>query len=278
MHFIDHNPRYIHGGAWRDPRMDLESAVPGINKLLGKETSPLPDPQARIAGFASLNYRLSPHPVRTQDPASVPGFARRNARHPDHLRDVWAGLALLQSKFAFGSNYVLYGHSAGATLAYQVLMGAAVLQAVGGGGGGIAERPAGVALPAAVVGFEGIYHMAALNRRMGDAYRSLFAGAFGDDEARWTAASPAAFGGSYSENWGGAAGRVAVLAHSPRDELIDMLEVGLMEDRLKEEEGLRVLVYRDLDGLHDEIVEDGKYIARVLGQTLQELDQISSAP
>lgn len=268
---------YIHGGAWRDPRTDLEGAIPGINKLLGKEDSPLPDPQARIAGFAAINYRLSPHPNRTQDEASVPGFAKRNAKHPDHIRDVWAALSLLQNKFAFGSNYILYGHSAGATLAYQVLMGSAALKVDGKDvPGGITEPPADVALPVAVVGFEGIYDMVALNQRMGDAYRSLFAGPFGDDDERWTEASPAAFTGSYSDNWGGPSGKLAVVAHSPRDELIDMPEADLMEKRLRQEEGLCVLAYRDLDGLHDEIVEDGKYIARVLFQTLQELDKVSS--
>ncbi|KAJ9134601.1 Kynurenine formamidase [Pleurostoma richardsiae] len=257
---------YIHGGAWRDPRTDAASFIPTITSLLS--SSPSPSSSRRIAGFASLNYRLSPHPSYPQDPAATPPRDLRAAAHPDHIRDVRAGIALLQRRFGFGSRYLLAGHSAGATLALQVPMGAAF--AAGGDDGSPAAE---VVPPAAVVGLEGIYDMPALDARMGGEYRPLFARAFGDDEAAWAEASPARFGGRFGEALGGG---LVVLAWSPGDELIDAGEIDSMERRLREEEekGLSVVALRDLKGLHDEIVEKGSEVARVLKQTIEELDKL----
>lgn len=258
---------YIHGGAWRDPRIDHTTARPTIDSLLlpgGPAARP-----SRIAGIASLDYRLSAHPSLPQDPSREPPSRLRSARHPDHVCDVRAALALLGREFglgygAGGTPYVLFGHSCGATLALQVLMGE--------WGQDREREPERVPLPAAVVGFQGMYDLAGLNARFGGAYGELLSGAFGPDEAVWEAVSPARFRGSFRGNWGADPG-LAVLAYSPQDELIDMAEIDVME-RVLRDDGLDVLAFRDLEGGHDEVWEDGRHLARVLLRTIEELDRL----
>jgi kynurenine formamidase len=226
----------------------------------------MPDASSRIAGFASLNYRLSPHPLFTQDTATTPPFAARVARHPDHLDDVVSGLRFLKRQLGVGGEYVLFGHSAGAFLAYQALLGPALRGSPGG---------ADVVLPAAVVGFEGIYDLAGLDGRMGGAYAGFIEAAFGEDRGAWRDASPATAAGSFGE-WAGLQGpRLAVLAHSVDDELVDTPELGTMEERLRRDGVRDMLVFRDLKGGHFDVVEDGSF-ARVLLRTLDELARLES--
>ena len=232
-----------------------------MNALLDPSSNwHMPDAPSRIAGFASLNYRLSPHPSFAQDAATTPSFASRVARHPDHLDDVASGLRFLQRQFGLGGDYVLFGHSAGAFLAYQALLGP----------GGLGED---MALPAAVVGFEGIYDLVGLDGRMGGGYAGFIEAAFGKDREAWRDASPATAAGSFGE-WAGREGpRLAVLAHSADDELVDMPEVGTMEERLRRDGVRDMLVFRDLKGGHSDVVSDGSF-ARVLVRTLEELARL----
>lgn len=208
-----------------------------------------------------------------------------------------AGLRFLQARFGFGADYVLSGHSAGACLAYQVLLGRSCLGGGGGGGGSGEGRSKGegggvpdtfddVVRPAAAVGFEGIYDLAGLNARMGGTYASFMEAAFGPDEGgAWRAASPATAAGSYRTEWsdavavavapggggGGSDGALAVLAQSPGDELVDMAECDAMEARLRADGVRRVLAFRDLEGGHFEVLHDGSF-ARVLRRTWEELE------
>lgn len=184
------------------------------------------------------------------------------ARHPDHLDDVVAGLRFLQGRLGLGSGgagYVLFGHSAGATLAYQALLGPA----------------ATFAPPTAVVGFEGIYDLVGLDGRMGGGYAGFIEPAFGRDRAAWEEASPATAPGSFG-SWAGQQGggpRLAVLAHSADDELVDMPEVDAMEKRLRGDGVRDILVFRDLKGGHFDVLNDGSF-ARVLVKTLGELRRL----
>ncbi|KAI3399336.1 hypothetical protein diail_7291 [Diaporthe ilicicola] len=268
---------FIHGGAWRDPRSTFDEAEPTINALLDPSSRwHIPDDGSRVAGFASLNYRLSPHPSFTQDAATTPSFAARRARHPDHLADVLSGLRFLQRRLGLGGggDYVLFGHSAGAFLAYQALLGRACL-----GSDGAAtdddDDDDDIALPAAVVGFEGIYDLVGLNERMAGGYAGFMEAAFGADRAAWRDASPATAGGSFGA-WAGAPGpRLAVLAQSVGDELVDMPEVGAMERRLRDDGVRDMLVFRDLEGGHFDVLNDGSF-ARVLVKTLEELGRLRS--
>lgn len=195
----------------------------------------------------------------------------RSAKHPDHLSDVRSALAFLRREYKIGNGegetpFVLYGHSCGATLAFQVAMGFDC-------GPSRDEVP----MPVAVVGFQGMYDLAGLNERFDGAYREMIAGAFGDDEEAWKEVSPARFTGKFSETWVGPETSLAVLAYSPQDEWIDMPEIDAMEARLREEEkgGIRVETRRDLTGGHDAVAESGRTIANVLVRTIAGLDNLA---
>jgi kynurenine formamidase len=251
--------------------------VPAIDKLL---TSPdNATTVSRIAGFVSLDYRLSPHPAFPQDPETVPGSKLRNARHPDHIRDIWTALSFLQKRYAIGRPqmpYVIYGHSAGATLGLQVIMGEEA-QRTSKDDRVEGLQPSNVKLPVAVVGFEGVYDLRGLNERMGDAYAELWNGAFGENRDEWDRVSPAKFAGSFRNAWHRREnpGGLVILAASPEDELVDMQELNEMERKLQADRQ-PVVAFRDLKGRHDEIVDDGTYVARVLRQTVEQLDGLRS--
>ncbi|ROW16019.1 hypothetical protein VPNG_02660 [Cytospora leucostoma] len=273
---------FIHGGAWRDPRSTFDEAQPTINALLDN-ADPSTSVRSRIAGFASINYRLSPHPSFAQDPATTPAFASRAARHPDHLADVLAGLRFLRGRLGLvgdDDDYVLFGHSAGAFLSYQVVL----QQHAGDGDGDDGGGGGAVPLPAAVVGFEGIYDLVGLEGRTGGAYAGFIEAAFGTDRRVWAEASPATAPGSFagwsslssSSSPSGGGGRLAVLAHSPDDELVDLAEVDALEGRLRRDGVPNVLVFRDLKGGHFEVLNDGSF-ARVLVRTLEELERLNTA-
>lgn len=167
----------------------------------------------------------------------------------------------MQAEYQLSDDYVLVGHSAGATLALQLLMGEAALA-----GQPLQQR---VPLPAAVVGMAGIYDLVGLNARRGGAYAGFMAAAFGDDEAAWREASPARYGGSFRASWPGG-GRLAVLAHSRDDSLVDRAETDAMAARLARD-GVDVCVVGDLTGEHDFVWRDGSQVVRLVGQALARL-------
>lgn len=202
-----------------------------------------------------------------------------------------SGLRFLQRTFGFGTEYVLFGHSAGAFLTYQVLLGRSCLRGGRSSGDGDSDNDNdndvfdndfdNVALPVAAVGFEGIYDLTGLDVRMKGAYSSFIEGAFGPPSG-WDAASPATAAGTFrtwSEGGGGGIGRrrrLAVLAQSPDDELVDMPECDTMEARLKRDGVSNVLVFRDLAGGHFQVVNDGSF-ARVLKETLLAVERLDKA-
>ncbi|EXJ88312.1 hypothetical protein A1O1_05242 [Capronia coronata CBS 617.96] len=132
---------YIHGGYFRDPSVTSSSFYPALSQLVGPPHHHggggggsdhhhphlhLPHPfqhdadniTAYIAGYASINYRLSPHHDKApQDPNTTSAYELRNAKWPDHIHDVLAAIAHLQQKYGFGERYLLVGHSVGATMA-----------------------------------------------------------------------------------------------------------------------------------------------------------------
>lgn len=192
--------------------------------------------------------------------------------------DVLSGLRFLQKRFGFGSEYVFFGHSAGGFLNYQVLLNRTACL----GGDDDADTKdtfADVELPVAVVGFEGIYDLAGLNTRMKGTYAGFMEAAFGPNTTsgqEWDIASPATNKkASFKSDWLDKGGKLAVLAQSPDDELVDMAECDVMEKRLRED-GIpedRLLVFRDLKGGHFEVLRDGSF-ARVLKATLDELAKL----
>ncbi|KAI0420125.1 alpha/beta-hydrolase [Xylaria grammica] len=265
---------YIHGGAWRDPRVAHETFAPSIDWILRTAPTAAGDQVGSIAGFASIDYRLSPHPQFPQDAATTPAHEYRGARHPDHLDDVRSALVFLQQTYGFGSNYVLVGHSAGGALAFQLLATSPSSSS---------DTPSAIAhpvLPAAIVGFEGLYDFTGVDGRYGGAYAPFFRGAFGDDAVDWDAAAPIKFAGSYAEKW--ANGKFILLGSSPDDTLVDEPEAENMARRLRDvdefvEEGRgaegkkKLLLLKDLRGDHDEIWKSGEHVARIVWIALREL-------
>ncbi|KAL9620543.1 MAG: hypothetical protein Q9160_004904 [Pyrenula sp. 1 TL-2023] len=245
---------YIHGGAWRDPLITSSSFIPFLKSLYPSQSSASSSsPISHIAGIASLSYRLSPHPSHPQDPSQTPDHNLRNAKHPQHIEDVVSAIADLQGRYNFGNQYVIVGHSCGATLAFQVAMYAGVPWKSSGGGvyGDRKEEEAKMRcqLPVAIVGVEGIYGVDLLLRDYKDvssAYREFVEAAFGDSRDAWIAVSPAQrayerYVCSWADNIdekgeGRRKGKVlALLAHSHEDELVNMAQSDEMARVLKGE-------------------------------------------
>jgi acetyl esterase/lipase len=216
-----------------------------------------------IRGFASIDYRLSPHPNFPQDPAKTPNIDLRIASHPDHILDVRAALAYLDKHYGMGQDYILLGHSAGGTLTYQLLMGEVAL----------AGQPTVPApLPRVAIGISGIYNLPGLVARMegvhGGIYRHFITGAFSSDEQLWKEASPV----NYPEKFSWPGGKGAMLAWSPEDTLIDEPEIDCMASKMKSD-GTPVTIIKDLTGDHEVVWEQGDQVARLVAEALAHLER-----
>lgn len=259
---------YIHGGAWRDPLIDSSSISQTQHHLLQNAT---PNLQTSISGIATLNYRLSPYPSHPTHPSS-PHDPSRTASHPDHITDVLRAILHLQETYAFGPRYVLVGHSCGATLALQVAM----KRYWGAQYESTFALELNVEPPVAIVAVEGIYDIPALVEQNAaqPAYRDLVVNAFGSDRGAWEGASPVR--GVYGESW--PEGRLAFVVHSEADELVGMEQAEAMWGVLSggdfgDDEGhVRRRRFVKLQGLkHDEVWEDGRELAKVIAETVEEL-------
>lgn len=235
----------------------------------------------QIAAFASISYRLSPHPNHPQDPSTTDPCELRDAKHPEHSRDVRTALRLLQSTYGFGERYVLVGHSCGATLGFQCVMPEFDSNMTTGGGGSGGDGD-GFAHPLAILGTEGIYDICRLRDTYShiSQYKEFLECAFGPDEPIWDVVSPAVRGqdeaGGIERGW--RVGRLAMLAHSVEDSFVDAGQVALMKDSLVPWEkqggpGRKVLTLA-LIGEHDDPWEKGDELARAIAVTIHELQQL----
>ncbi|KAK2589732.1 hypothetical protein QQS21_012589 [Conoideocrella luteorostrata] len=250
---------FIHGGAWLDPRNTLEDFIPSIRKMMSSRYMQ----SSAIRAFASIDYRLSPSRAFPQDPITTPNPELRAARHPDHIMDVHAALKMLQEEYELSNNYILVGHSAGATLAFQLLMGETVLYHQ--------HRPPSILLPVAIIAVSGIYDLVGLEERHRGEYTRFIQGAFGHNKETWARVSPATFSGNFMECWN--QGIRAILAHSPDDSLIDHVEIDAMSAKLARD-GVEVSTIRDLTGDHDFVWQDGSQIAYLVFRLLGGLPTI----
>ncbi|PLB40027.1 arylformamidase [Aspergillus candidus] len=261
----------IHGGAWRDPTQSATGYLAPALGALTASSSYTSETLPYIAGLASIEYRLSPHPSHPQDPSTIPPREYRSAKHPEPVRDVQAALALLQRKYGFGSRYVLAGHSCGATLAFQVVMGSFR-------NGAEAEY----VCPEAILGMAGIYNLRLLRDTHVDvsAYQMFIEGAFGPDEAVWDAASPVVVEGAGGVRGGWRSGRLAVLAHSEGDSLVDIAQRDAMAESLAswaDDGGRTRWVHRlPILGEHDEAWEKGDELASAIAFTVAKLHTVDS--
>ncbi|KAL4809666.1 Alpha/Beta hydrolase protein [Aspergillus unguis] len=278
----------IHGGAWRDPTQTSTSyLLPALRIFSSASSTPNQHPSlpSSISGIASISYRLSAHPAHPQDlPATLPS-RKQVAKHPDHLRDVQAAMEFLQREFGFGERYVLVGHSCGATLAFQAVMGSLSSSPPSGMNGMTNGEGAGknvgegfeYAKPLAILGMAGVYDLRLLRDSHTDisAYQEFIAGAFGDKEDVWDAVSPAVVTGPQGvEGW--EAGKIVVLAHSKDDELCDLAQSDRMRGSLKRWEGesKREVHFLSIEGKHDEAWEKGEELARGILYTIEQLQKV----
>ncbi|EPS32142.1 hypothetical protein PDE_07101 [Penicillium oxalicum 114-2] len=292
---------YIHGGAWRDPRIIAESFQTTQSILEA-------DPNLPISGFASINYRLSASAKFPQDQDTTPPEDYRNARHPDHIRDVEAALAFLQNTYDFGQRYILVGHSCGATLAFQAVMGAIAghreqLSDKGTNDCDVDTEPVSsspeplpprlAALPAAIIGVAGIYDLRAIveSHREIPEYRQFVEAAFGSDETVWDAVSPAQMVGSRGVEGGWKTGRLAMLVHSDDDELVERAQLEAMRECLRAWEGREAQIEKEelssrerrvkilaISGAHDDAWKKGEELARAISLTFSELSEMGLSP
>ncbi|KAF7586046.1 hypothetical protein BBP40_009644 [Aspergillus hancockii] len=261
----------IHGGAWRDPTITSTTFVnPALSYLT---TAPnYAHTLHHIAAIATIEYRLSPHPNHPQDPSTTDPKEYRGAKHPDHINDVQAALGFLQRKYGFQERYILVGHSCGATLAFQSVMGR--FNGAGGEGG-----------PVAVLGAAGIYDLRLLRDTFKGipAYQDIVEGAFGADEGLWDGVSSAVVEGKDGVEGGWKAGRLAVLAYSSNDGLVDGKQWEIMRESLgrwvQGQSGgqRRAVEMFALDGEHDECWKTGEELAKAIAFTIEKLQEVTSA-
>lgn len=220
-----------------------------------------------------------------------------------------AALAFLQNTYGFGPRYILVGHSCGATLAFQAVMGAVAghrEQMFNGGGAddsgadgeAVSAHPLPLpprlsAQPTAIVGVAGIYDLRRLlgTHRNISAYWDFVEGAFGADDLLWDAVSPAQMVGSRGVEGGWKTGRLVVLAHSKDDELVDKGQPEAMRESLTGWEGTEAQVPKQelthknrrvrllsIGGAHDDAWIDGRELARSVKFAFEELHDMGLAP
>ncbi|KAL2872102.1 arylformamidase [Aspergillus lucknowensis] len=265
----------IHGGAWRDPTQTAASYLTPALTIL-QNTTPAPP----IKGIASISYRLSLHPSHPQDPKKESRTTLRAAKHPDHLSDIQSALSFLEAKYKIGCRYLLSGHSCGATLAFQCVMGSFFSSQRKRNLNG----EAGYAAPLAILGMAGIYDLRLLrnSHKHISAYQEFIEGAFGSEEGVWDAASPGVVRSVDGvEGWEG--GRLVVLAHSQEDSLCDTAQSDKMRDFLgtwekDTSQGKREAHFLSIVGEHDEAWEKGRELARGIIITLGKLQEMGLCP
>ncbi|KAG9244924.1 Alpha/Beta hydrolase protein [Calycina marina] len=233
---------FIHGGAWRDPLTDSKSFQPAVSDLWNSDSA------KSIAGFASINYRLSPYPNKVEAPSS-PDDPSRNVCYPAHLSDVEKALLYLEAHYQIANRYVLIGHSAGATMAMEL-------------------QTCSLPNPLAVLGIAGIYDFdGLLEAHHHPTYKEFMENAF-PDRSTWKKAAPCtnlSLDNLYER------AKLVIISYSDDDELIEVGQAKSMLERIKAgpaPQG-RVHVVK-ATGHHDEMWEgDGHVLAGVIRESLE---------
>ncbi|KAL9097593.1 MAG: hypothetical protein Q9165_000490 [Trypethelium subeluteriae] len=255
---------HVHGGAWRDPQLSatsIEAAVAhAFAEGLSEDTWSGP-----IDAIISINYTLSPfptHPTLPYEPTtSHHSDPAREATHPAHIQDVLHAFALLRSLGLTDRSYILSGHSCGACLAFQ----AALEQPQHWG----LERVPAIPQPAALVGLNGLYDLPELVHGLGDThaqlkdvYANLLTIAFGAEEDKWPAASPARVDPVQLAKRlrDGRAPPLVLVDQSSQDQLVPMNQMERMKQQLDKVRGLRTVRGNRCVGVHAAPWEEGYII------------------
>jgi kynurenine formamidase len=256
---------FIHGGYFRDPLVTSSSFYPAL-ELLASEKHRDPDSiRPFIAGYATINYRLSPDGGKNpQDPDKTPAYELQNAQWPQHIHDVLAAIAHLQARHGFGERYVLAGHSVGATMA--MLSALSSQQSPFTHASGL-QMPR-IEPPTAVLGVSGIYDFPLIHKTF-PGYDQMTRNAI-HDEADDVLASPAKYSAQdYQAAWAaGGKTRVLVIAHSRDDGLVDWQQPEEMRKAMEGAEGINVK-FLEIHGDHDGIFEKGTELARAIVETVK---------
>ncbi|GAB7353462.1 hypothetical protein MBLNU459_g3922t1 [Dothideomycetes sp. NU459] len=257
---------YIHGGAWRDPLVSSTSFTATVRNCLRQRSKSLD----KVAGFASINYSLSPHPHHPTCPSppkdpNQPLDTSRQAKHADHILDVLTALKFLQDEAKFGSNYVLLGHSCGATLAFQVAMHAKTW--------GQDAAALETAKPQRIVGLNGIYDLPSLIENPGAIHaplKPLYAAftelAFGSDTRVWRDVSPMSVT-DWAAEW--TEGVEVVIVQSKEDSLLPYSQTANMMEKLEASKAPSLTVREiDADGDHNALWQNGDRLADIIDSIL----------
>ncbi|EJP65995.1 uncharacterized protein BBA_04966 [Beauveria bassiana ARSEF 2860] len=271
---------FLHGGAWRSGGgVDFICAAAKMHSRKGA-------PFDQIRGFATMDYRLSSlgNPGQGQDS----GQSQQGARHPDHINDVRAAIRSLAQRNQM-DQYILIGHSAGGTMAMQLVGGDAALQPLSSKGGrqrreletptcqagsnGTSNTEASqIPLPAAIITTAGIFDLTRLvdeiDPQSRPFYNNFVTQAFGNNRDDWQQASPARFKRSFKETWPG--NNPVILARSKDDTLVPDTQLNVMAEKLRGD-GIEPIVVTNLNGEHDVSWEQGTQLANLVGQALGEL-------
>lgn len=262
---------YIHGGAWRDPLVDSSSFEATALKLLSAQDSP-------IAGIASLNYPLSSHPKHPTHPSppqgpSKPVDVARTVKHPDHIISVLSAISFLQDELGVAHNYVLSGHSCGATLAFQVVMNENRWIKAAASGVTIPR----VKKPGVIVGLNGLYDLASFinnppgsHKELQPLYIDFTKGAFGNDEQVWKAICPTSID-DWTAEW--PEGRVVVVVQSKEDGLVPYSQTKLMKEHLKRTSKVNV-IEMEAGGDHNDLWKQGDELAGIMDWAVRDYARI----
>ncbi|KEF60050.1 uncharacterized protein A1O9_04900 [Exophiala aquamarina CBS 119918] len=267
---------YVHGGYFRDDSVTAASFHPALSILtkapklhlqyLMKNIEEQENIIPYVAGYASINYRLSPRPTKSpQDTLTTPAYELRNAAWPDHIHDVLAAIAHLQRKHGFGQRYLLVGHSVGATMALLSTLASGKTFTTRAD----SELLPKIEPPMAVLGVSGIYDFARLHHSF-PVYTEVTENAIHDPKDV-ALASPTSYSlADYGETWAqrGTQKRVLILAHSRDDGMVDWKQVEAMEavfapNAQGAQTNFAVQVV-EMKGQHNNIWGQGTELARVI--------------
>ncbi|TVY59128.1 Kynurenine formamidase [Lachnellula suecica] len=238
---------YVHGGAWRDPAVDSKTFELAVTELWASSK------QSSIGAFASINYRLSPYPLHSENP-SKPDDPARNVNHPAHLLDVAHALLYLEKEYGIANRYILAGHSAGATMAFQLRN--SIL------------KDAQLPEPACVIGIAGIYHFdnfVEVHKEI-PVYKEFMENAF-PDHSVWGSASPPISKLPGVALWEQA--KIIVISHSDDDELVEKTQASTMIKRAESiAQAEKRVHWLKASGKHDEVWANGEILAGLISKSI----------
>lgn len=172
---------------------------------------------------------------------------------------------------------MLVGHSVGATMAFQIALSSRIPWDPSSASEGDIKQPMGI------LGVEGIYDfpliLNAVPSEVRDMYLAPTRGAFGDNEETWLDVSPAQYSKeAYAREWRSGR-RVAVVAHSPDDEMVGWEQVKAMQKVFESGEPDENINFQvlELKGKHDALWKKGQELAKAIGEALRVLKELQIA-